>query len=36
MTLAQLAAAHGVATSYEDWSGAPVDVAPTAVVALLD
>ena len=35
MTLAQLAAAHGVATSYEDWSGAPVDVAPTAVVAAL-
>ena len=35
MTLAQLAAAHGVATSYEDWSGAPVDVAPSAVVAAL-
>ena len=35
MTLAQLAAAHGVATSYEDWSGAPVDVAPAAVVAAL-
>ena len=35
MTLAQLAAAHGVATSYEDWSGTPVPVAPTAVVAAL-
>ncbi len=35
MTLAQLAAAHGVATSYEDWSGTPVDVAPGAVVAAL-
>ena len=35
MTLAQLAAAHGVATSYEDWSGAPVAVAPAAVVAAL-
>ena len=30
-----LAAAHGVATSYEDWSGAPVPVAPDAVVAAL-
>jgi 4-alpha-glucanotransferase len=35
VTLAQLAAAHGVATSYEDWSGAAVDVAPAAVVAAL-
>ena len=35
MTLAQLAAAHGVATSYEDWSCTPVPVAPTAVVAAL-
>ena len=35
VTLDQLAAAHGVATSYEDWSGAPVDVAPAAVVAAL-
>jgi 4-alpha-glucanotransferase len=35
VTLAQLAAAHGVATSYEDWSGSPVEVAPTAVVAAL-
>ncbi len=33
--LAALAAAHGVATSYEDWSGAPVAVAETAVVAAL-
>jgi 4-alpha-glucanotransferase len=33
--LADLAAAHGVATSYEDWSGRPVDVAPEAVVAAL-
>ena len=35
MTLAQLAAAHGVATSYDDWSGTSVPVAPTAVVAAL-
>ena len=35
MTLAQLAAAHGVATSYEDWSGAAVDVSAAAVVAAL-
>jgi len=35
VTLAQLAAAHGVATSYEDWSGAVVEVAPRAVVAAL-
>jgi 4-alpha-glucanotransferase len=33
--LARLAAAHGVATSYEDWSGTPVPVAPAAVVAAL-
>ena len=35
MTLAQLAAAHGVATSYEDWSGAETPVAEAAVVAAL-
>ena len=35
MTLARLAAAHGVATSYEDWSGAQTQVAPGAVVAAL-
>ena len=35
MTLAQLAAAHGVATSYEDWSGAVTPVSDSAVVAAL-
>ena len=35
MTLAQLAAAHGVATSYEDWSGAAVPVSDAAVVSAL-
>ena len=35
MTLAQLAAAHGVATSYEDWSGAETAVSRGAVVAAL-
>jgi 4-alpha-glucanotransferase len=33
--LQQLAAAHGVATSYEDWSGKPVAVSESAVVAAL-
>jgi 4-alpha-glucanotransferase len=33
--LEQLAQAHGVATSYVDWSDAPVDVAPTAVASAL-
>ncbi len=33
--LADLAAAHGVAVSYEDWSGAPVQVPRSAVVAAL-
>ncbi|CAA9323521.1 MAG: GH77 [uncultured Frankineae bacterium] len=35
MTLAQLAAAHGVATSYEDWAGAETQVSEAAVVAAL-
>jgi 4-alpha-glucanotransferase len=35
VTLTQLAAAHGVATSYEDWSGARTEVAESAVVAAL-
>ena len=35
MTLASLAAAHGVATSYVDWRGKPTDVADAAVVAAL-
>jgi 4-alpha-glucanotransferase len=35
VTLAQLAAAHGVATSYEDWSGALLPVSDSAVVAAL-
>ena len=35
MTLAALAAAHGVATSYVDWSGAPTPVSDAAVVAAL-
>ena len=34
-SLAALATAHGVATSYEDWKGDRVEVAPTAVVAAL-
>jgi len=34
-SLVALAAAHGVATSYEDWKGDPVDVPPDAVVAAL-
>lgn len=33
--LEQLAHAHAVATSYVDWSGAPVGVAPSAVAAAL-
>jgi 4-alpha-glucanotransferase len=33
--LAQLASAHGVATSYEDWSSRPVQVRRSAVVAAL-
>ena len=33
--LAELAAAHGVATSYADWSGARVTVDPAAVLAAL-
>ncbi|MCW2776645.1 MAG: 4-alpha-glucanotransferase, partial [Frankiales bacterium] len=33
--LARLAAAHGVATSYEDWAGTPVPVSPDAVVSAL-
>ncbi len=33
--LPELAAAHGVATSYADWSGRVVEVAPAAVVAAL-
>ncbi|MCA1710733.1 MAG: 4-alpha-glucanotransferase [Actinobacteria bacterium] len=33
--LAELAAAHGVATSYDDWSGKPVEVSPEAVTAAL-
>ena len=35
VNLAELAAAHGVATSYADWSGRVVQVAPAAVVAAL-
>ncbi|MGZ6793666.1 MAG: 4-alpha-glucanotransferase, partial [Mycobacteriales bacterium] len=35
MTLEQLAAAHGVATSYDDWSGRRVPVSRTAVTAAL-
>lgn len=35
VSLAELAALHGVATSYEDWSGATKAVAPAAVVAAL-
>ena len=35
MTLADLAAAHGVATSYVDWSGSPTAVSDRAVVAAL-
>ena len=35
MTLPELAAAHGVATSYDDWSGRRVQVPPAAVVAAL-
>ncbi len=33
--LAQLAAAHGVATTYQDWADRPVPVSPAAVVAAL-
>jgi 4-alpha-glucanotransferase len=33
--LTRLAEAHGVATSYDDWSGRPVAVAPSAVMAAL-
>ena len=33
--LAALAAAHGVATSYDDWAGRSVQVAPAAVIAAL-
>ena len=33
--LEQLAAAHGVATSYVDWTGSPTEVSPAAVVAAL-
>ena len=33
--LVALAAAHGVATSYEDWAGEPVPVGESAVVAAL-
>ena len=35
VNLPELAAAHGVATSYADWSGRVVQVAPAAVVAAL-
>lgn len=35
MTLEQLAKAHGVATSYDDWAGRRVEVPRTAVVAAL-
>lgn len=35
MSLEELAAAHGVATSYEDWAGRRVPVRPDAVVAAL-
>jgi 4-alpha-glucanotransferase len=35
VTLASLAAAHGIATSYVDWAGAPTDVSERAVVAAL-
>ena len=34
-TLAELAAAHGVATSYEDWKGDPVEVSDPAVISAL-
>jgi 4-alpha-glucanotransferase len=33
--LEQLARAHGVATTYDDWSGTPVAVSPSAVAAAL-
>ncbi|MCW2606241.1 MAG: malQ [Frankiales bacterium] len=33
--LLDLAGAHGVATSYDDWSGTPVPVSPDAVVSAL-
>ncbi|MCU1594813.1 MAG: malQ, partial [Frankiales bacterium] len=35
MTLEQLAAAHGVATSYDDWSGRRVPVSVTAITSAL-
>ena len=35
MSLEQLAAAHGVATSYLDWAGRPVRVSTTAVISAL-
>ena len=35
MTLHELAAAHGVATSYDDWAGRQVQVAGTAIAAAL-
>ena len=35
VTLAALAAAHGVATSYDDWSGRRVEVAASAVTSAL-
>ncbi|MCW2600090.1 MAG: 4-alpha-glucanotransferase [Frankiales bacterium] len=35
MTLEQLAAAHGVATSYDDWAGRRVEVPRTAVTSAL-
>ena len=35
IALAALAAAHGVATRYDDWSGRSVQVAPAAVIAAL-
>ncbi|MGB8650554.1 MAG: 4-alpha-glucanotransferase [Mycobacteriales bacterium] len=35
MTLSELAAAHGVSTSYVDWRGRSVEVPRTAVVAVL-
>jgi len=35
VTLHALASAHGVATSYQDWSGRTVQVAPTAIVQAL-
>jgi len=34
-SLEQLAAVHGVATSYDDWSNKPVAVKESAVVAAL-